>query len=53
MSKILDDLTIGNDPIVGANVIVIHDVPDKSVVVDVSAFIIKFRDDVSKRYGEI
>lgn len=40
-AKIIGDVTIGNNVIVGANAVVIHDVPDNCVVAGVPAKIIK------------
>jgi serine O-acetyltransferase len=49
-SKILGPITLGNDVIVGANAVVIRDVPDNTIVAGVPAKVIrtgiKMRDEI-------
>lgn len=40
-AKVIGNVTIGNNSIVGANAVVVKDVPDNCVVVGVPAFIVK------------
>lgn len=50
-AKILGDLLIGNNAVVGANAVVLKDVPENAVVGGIPAKILKYRTDTSKRYG--
>ena len=40
-AKVLGDITVGNNVIIGANAVVVKDVPDNCTVVGVPAYIIK------------
>lgn len=51
-ARILGDVKIGNNAIVGANAVVLEDVPENAVVVGIPAKVIKFRASEDKRYGE-
>ena len=42
-AKVLGDIVVGNDVIIGANAVVINDVPDRAVVAGVPARLIRFR----------
>lgn len=42
-AKILGNINVGNNSIIGANAVVIHDVPENAVVAGVPAKIIKFQ----------
>lgn len=44
--KVLGDITIGNNVIIGANAVVTHDVPDNSIVAGVPARVIGHTDDM-------
>ena len=44
--KVLGDITIGNNVIIGANAVVTHDVPDNCIVAGVPARIIGYTDDM-------
>lgn len=52
-ARILGNVKIGDNAVVGANAVVINDVPENAVVGGIPAKIIKYRTDISKRYGEI
>lgn len=43
-SRVLGPIVIGNNVIIGANAVVIHNVPDNAVVAGVPAKIIKFKE---------
>lgn len=50
---IIGDVKIGNDVIVGANAVVVKDVPDHSVVAGVPAKIIKTRSDMNSEWVKV
>lgn len=44
-AKVLGNIRVGNNGTIGANAVVVKDVPDKVVVVGVPAHIIKYKND--------
>ena len=52
-AKIIGDVTIGNDVIVGANAVVVKDVPDHSIVAGVPARVIKTRNSVDEPWVRV
>ena len=44
-AKVIGDIVIGDDVIIGANAVVIHDVPAKTVVGGVPAKVLRIRKD--------
>lgn len=40
----LGEITVGNNVIIGANAVVVHDVPDNCVVAGIPAHIVKYLD---------
>lgn len=44
--KVLGDISIGNNVIIGANAVVVHDVPDNSIVAGIPARVIGHTDDM-------
>lgn len=47
-AKVLGPIKVGNNAIIGANAVVIHDVPDNAVVVGIPAKIIKYNINISE-----
>lgn len=52
-AKILGKITIGDDVYIGANAVVVKDVPSHSMVVGVPAKIIKKRDNINEKWKKI
>lgn len=52
-AKVFGGITIGDDVIIGANSVVMRDVPSHSVVVGVPGIIIKRRKDISQKWEKI
>lgn len=52
-AKVLGKITIGDDVYIGANAVVVKDVPSHSMVVGVPAKIIKKRDNINEKWKKI
>lgn len=52
-AKVIGGVTIGNDVIVGANAVVVKDIPDHCIVAGVPAVIIKRRNSMNEEWAKV
>lgn len=52
-AKVIGNVNVGDDVIIGANAVVVKDVPSHSIVVGIPARIIKVRDNITDPWRKI
>lgn len=52
-AKVIGDITVGDDVIIGANAVVVKDVPSHSIVVGVPAKVIKTRKSINDNWNRL
>ncbi len=52
-AKVIGGITVGDDVIIGANAVVVKDVPSHSIVVGVPAKVIKTRESINDNWNRL